>query len=147
MIERIISLVVPDNTIIITTIYLEILNMEIPQLNLNEIGLQNENPSRSVLANFGFRLHDAFKSVGFAYIINHGINTDLINKAMTSSNTYFSLSAEVKEAFPREPDVQQGYVAPGREIFDQKEDGTKVHNFDNLAMQIAMQVIELLCDP
>ena len=45
---------------------------------------------------------------------------------MESSLGYFLLPQEVKEAFPREPDVQQGYVAPGREIFDQKEDGTKV---------------------
>ena len=71
-------------------------------------------------------MKEAFSSVGFIYIKDHGIDEAVIRNAMESSLGYFLLPQEVKEAFPREPDVQQGYVAPGREIFDQKEDGTKV---------------------
>ena len=46
---------------------------------------------------------------------------------MEASKDYFLLPDTVKEAFPRHPKIQQGYVAPGREIFDQKEDGSKVN--------------------
>ena len=70
---------------------------------------------------------------------------------MEASKEYFLMPTEAKEAFPRHPDIQQGYVrwkseitrkliavvkpfnlslkfdswfySPGREIFDQKEDG------------------------
>merc|ERR1712156_150457 len=75
----------------------------------------------------------AFSSVGFIYIKDHGIDEKLIEKSMEASKNYFQLPQDVKESFPRDPLVQQGYVAPGREIFDQKEDGSKaVHEAPEL---------------
>ena len=100
--------------------------MEISQLDLQQIGLHiKAEPSKEALVAFGKSLRKAFASVGFAYIKNHGVEETLIGEAMKASEAFFLLSSEAKEAIPRDPDVQQGYVAPGREIFDQKEDGTK----------------------
>lgn len=103
--------------------------MEIPELNLsNTISLDvKEEPSLEAFLSFGKSLCHAFSSVGFVYIRDHGISQDLIREAMQASKEYFLLPDQVKEAFPRDPQIQQGYVAPGREIFDQKEDGTKVN--------------------
>ena len=70
----------------------------------------------------------AFSSVGFVYIRDHGIDEEIIKSAMEASKNYFLLPQAKKVAFPRDPVIQQGYVAPGREIFDQKEDGSKVNS-------------------
>ena len=55
-------------------------------------------------------LREAFSLVGFVYIRDHGIKDDLIKSAMEASQQYFLMPTEVKEAFPRDPDIQQGYV-------------------------------------
>jgi len=100
--------------------------MEIPILSISQIGLLNEaQPSLEAFKLCGGNLKRAFSSVGFIYIKDHGIDEKLIEKSMEASKNYFQLPQDVKESFPRDPLVQQGYVAPGREIFDQKEDGSK----------------------
>ena len=101
--------------------------MEIPILSISNIGLHNKsNPKSESLISCGQNLKDAFSNVGFVYIKDHGIDENLIQKSMEASRNYFLLPQKIKEAFPRQPSIQQGYVAPGREIFDQKEDGSKV---------------------
>lgn len=83
--------------------------MEIPELSLSEIGLHiAKEPKDEDLLAFGQNLSKAFSSVGFVYIRDHGISQDLIKQAMEASKEYFSLPAKVKEAFPRQPTVQQG---------------------------------------
>ena len=99
--------------------------MEIPKLSVAKISLLIEKPSREDFESFGKELYESFSKVGFAYILDHGVDKKLIKSAMAASRDFFKLDREIKEAIPRHPDVQQGYVAPGREIFDQKEDGTK----------------------
>ena len=101
--------------------------MEIPECNIADIGLlcQNE-PSTEAFTAFGQNLREALSSVGFVFIRDHGIDQDLIEEAMKASKEFFHLPKKVKEAIPRDPKVQQGYVAPGREIFDQNEEGSKV---------------------
>jgi len=95
--------------------------MEIPILSVSQIGLKNEaQPSLEAFKLCGGNLKRAFSSVGFIYIKDHGIDEKLIEKSMEASKNYFQLPQDVKESFPRDPLVQQGYVAPGREIFDQK---------------------------
>lgn len=45
---------------------------------------------------------------------------------MKASTDFFSLPQEVKNATLKIPPVEQGYVRPGQEIFDAKEDWKKV---------------------
>jgi isopenicillin N synthase-like dioxygenase len=54
---------------------------------------------------------------------------------MKASKDFFSLPQEVKNETLKIPPVEQGYVRPGQEIFDAKEDWKKVKmlNFQNLA--------------
>ena len=59
---------------------------------------------------YKWSLREAFSLVGFVYIRDHGIKDDLIKSAMEASKEYFLMPTEVKEAFPRDPAIQQGYV-------------------------------------
>jgi len=111
--------------------------MEINELSLAEIGLHvTSEPSTETLLSCGKGLREAFSLVGFVYIRDHGIKDDLIKSAMEASQQYFLMPTEVKEAFPRDPAIQQGYVSPGREIFDQKEDGTKATHEEREAFEV-----------
>jgi len=111
--------------------------MEIVELSLRQIGINIlSEPSTEDLLICGKDLRRAFSLVGFVYIRDHGIHEDLIRKAMEASKKYFNMPTEVKEAFPRDPKIQQGYVSPGREIFDQKEDGTKATHEEREAFEV-----------
>ena len=85
--------------------------MEIKELSLEKIGLDLKGePSTEALLYCGNGLREAFSLVGFVYIRDHGIKDNLIKSAMEASKKYFMMPAEVKEAFPRDPEIQQGYV-------------------------------------
>ena len=49
------------------------------------------------------------------------------SRAMKASKDFFSLPQEAKDATLKIPPVEQGYVKPGQEIFDAKEDWKKVN--------------------
>ena len=100
--------------------------MEIPELSVEKIGLLVKNePSTATYEAFGESLRKAFSSVGFLFIRDHGINQNLIAKAMKTSKDFFMLPSEVKESLTCDPQMDQSYVGPGKEIFDQNEDGSK----------------------
>ena len=47
---------------------------------------------------------------------------------MSASKDFFSLPEEVKDQSLKIPPVEQGYVKPGQEIFDAKEDWKEVQS-------------------
>ena len=82
--------------------------MEINELSLSQIGLDvTTEPTTEALLSCGKRLREAFSQVGFIYIRDHGISPQLINRAMDASKQYFLMPIEAKEAFPRDPAIQQ----------------------------------------
>mgnify|MGYP001167012367 FL=1 len=100
--------------------------MEIPELSVEKIGLLvQEEPTAKIYEEFGQSLKKAFSSVGFVFISDHGIDDNLIQKAMQNSLDFFALPLNVKESLTCDPQSDQSYVAPGKEIFDQNEDGSK----------------------
>ena len=85
--------------------------MEISELSLSQIGLHlTTEPSVEALVSCGKGLREAFSKVGFVYIRDHGISPQLIEGAMDASKQYFLMPTEAKQAFPRDPAIQQGYV-------------------------------------
>ena len=100
--------------------------MEIPEISVEKIGLLVKGePTEEVFKDFGNSLKKAFSSVGFVFISDHGINENLIQTAMQKSLDFFALPSAVKESLSCDPQLDQSYVAPGKEIFDQNEDGSK----------------------
>ena len=100
--------------------------MEIPELSVEKIGLLVKNePSKETYKDFGQSLRKAFSSVGFLFIRDHGIDKNLIEKSMKTSKDFFMLPSDIKESLTCDPQMDQSYVGPGKEIFDQNEDGSK----------------------
>ena len=62
-------------------------------------------------------LTDACRSVGFVYIINHGLPQDLLDQAFDTAKRLFALSHEEKMQAPHPPgpEVHRGYSSPGLE--------------------------------
>ena len=94
--------------------------MEIPELSVEKIGLLvQEEPTAEIYEEFGQSLKKAFSSVGFVFISDHGIDDNLIQKAMQNSLDFFALPLNVKESLTCDPQSDQSYVAPGKEILGQ----------------------------
>lgn len=59
---------------------------------------------------------NAFKSVGFVYLDNHGIPLDTINHVFCASKRFFDLPLDEKNKLRwTTPDANRGYVSQGRE--------------------------------
>lgn len=74
-------------------------------------------------------LADACKSVGFVYIVNHGVSPELLQEAFSWSKRLFDLPTEDKKLAPHPdgPAVHRGYSWPGLEKVSQvmMEDGSE----------------------
>ncbi|KAF6235478.1 hypothetical protein HO173_006161 [Letharia columbiana] len=59
----------------------------------------------------------AFRSVGFLYVSNHGIDQDKVDECFQWSKRFFALSESKKNLIRRPPDksIYRGYVGVGRE--------------------------------
>ena len=61
-------------------------------MSVEKIGLLvPEEPTAKVYEEFGQSLKKAFSSVGFVFISDHGIDDNLIQKAMQHSLDFFAL--------------------------------------------------------
>ena len=56
-------------------------------------------------------------------------------RAMKVSRDFFALPEEKKEAIAKQPIIEQGYVRPGQEIFDTREDWKAVRNILRLPLK------------
>ena len=56
----------------------------------------------------------------------------IIDSAMKASKEFFSLPQDIKDASLKVPPLEQGYVKPGQEIFDAKEDWKEVDILQHL---------------
>ncbi|KAJ3330736.1 hypothetical protein HDU76_004999 [Blyttiomyces sp. JEL0837] len=72
-------------------------------------------------------LVDAYKSVGFIYLSNHGIPEEQIETVFAESKGFFDLPMDEKEKLPWDsPEANRGYSSPGREKVTQLLDAAEV---------------------
>lgn len=66
-------------------------------------------------------LTEACREVGFVYVVNHGVATDLVDRAFAWSKKLFALPEETKRLAPHPPgpNVHRGYSWPGLEKVSQ----------------------------
>lgn len=64
----------------------------------------------------------ALHTTGFIYLRNHGLQGKVVEEAMATSMEFFHLPEEEKAGISKGPEYQ-GWVAQGREVFDQDEGG------------------------
>ena len=94
--------------------------MEISKVNIDDIGLYKSNPSDQDYKKVGEKLFEAFEKIGFVYITGHGISNDVISNSMETSKEFFLLPESSKKLILRDPEIQQGYVSAGQELFNSK---------------------------
>ncbi|MBV8393486.1 MAG: 2-oxoglutarate and iron-dependent oxygenase domain-containing protein, partial [Alphaproteobacteria bacterium] len=61
-------------------------------------------------------LDAAFRDIGFASVVNHGVSAEIIGSLYDAANAFFDLPAEAKRLVARpRPDQNRGYIGPGEE--------------------------------
>lgn len=94
----------------------------VPKIDISDIGLNKSDPSIEDYAKVGQLLDTAFREIGFVYLLNHGINQDIVKKGMERSEKFFLQDDCEKMKYKRE--INQGdiagWVANGREYFPKK---------------------------
>lgn len=85
----------------------------------------NSSTSKTEQLAVAKELTDACRSVGFVYIVNHGLPQELIDQAFDTAKRLFDLSHEEKMQAPHPdgPEVHRGYSYPGLEKVSQYMDG------------------------
>ena len=68
-------------------------------------------------------MSDALEHCGFVYLENHGIPSEVMAKAFSSSRKFFEQSQEKKMKFVRDSTVTQGFVESGSERLDNLKEG------------------------
>ena len=94
--------------------------MEILEVNISGIGLNVSSPKDNDYREAGDRLFQAFEEIGFVYITGHGVSSDIISKSMETSKDFFLLPEDSKKQILRDPEIQQGFVSAGQELFNSK---------------------------
>jgi len=70
---------------------------EIPVIDISRIGPNTEVGDPVALQKVADEIHEAATDVGFFYVSGHGIDEDIIDHAMQSTRTFFSLPSDEKE--------------------------------------------------
>jgi len=89
----------------------------VPVLDITEISLNVESPSREAYEAVAKRLDQAWSQNGVCYLVNHGIEQELIERFNRITGDFFKLDPDVKEKYLRNAkDRRGGYVAVGQEF-------------------------------
>lgn len=99
-------------------------NIQLPVVDISPVGVASPAPSEADLRAVGQELGEALSQIGFICLTGHGVDEELITKTMQISKQFFEQKNDVKEQLMRrDQESLEGWVAQGREIFDQDETG------------------------
>ncbi|KAK8753577.1 hypothetical protein OTU49_000400 [Cherax quadricarinatus] len=88
----------------------------IPVVDLGEIGVGGpEDPSEEDWRSVGEKLVKAFSEIGFVYLSNHGVPSNMVDEVNTQSGKFFELDETTKLRYKRGKTEVQGYTTPGQE--------------------------------
>lgn len=77
------------------------------------------------------QLLSAFTTIGFATLIHHGIDSELIRRAFVLSRAFFDLPVEIKRKYPfRGYASNRGYIAMGMETHESSSRSDRKETFD-----------------
>jgi isopenicillin N synthase-like dioxygenase len=85
--------------------------MEIPTVDLSDF-LSNDSKRKEGFIN---DLGNAYTTIGFASIVNHGIPRELITELYTQIEAFFALPIEIKKKYEGLNQGQRGYTSFGKE--------------------------------
>lgn len=88
-------------------------------------------PSDDRVQTIAKKIHEAFSTVGFVYLKNHGITPERINKTFAVMDKFFTLSKEIKSKYRKKGELDaNGWEALEREITDPAKPGDLKESFD-----------------
>nr|XP_053657371.1 uncharacterized protein LOC128706505 [Cherax quadricarinatus] len=88
----------------------------IPVVDLGEIGVGGpKDPSEEDWRSVGEKLVKAFSEIGFVYLSNHGVSSNMVDEVNTQSGKFFELDETTKLRYKRGKTEVQGYTTPGQE--------------------------------
>ena len=95
-------------------------------IDLKRITRENE-ASEEDFKTLADQFETKLKDVGFVYLLNHGIAPEIFDEALMASTDYFNLPEDVKklDSIGHGPEFQ-GWVASGREVFNQNKQVSKL---------------------
>ncbi|XP_070532484.1 uncharacterized protein [Ptychodera flava] len=96
----------------------------IPVVDFSAYSLSRSSPDDTGIENLIEDVHNALASIGFLYLVNHGIPQSEIDNAFTQSRKFFELPKDVKMKYKR-PDKSSnhGYVECEREKLNPERPG------------------------
>ena len=109
------------------------MDSEIPILDFSQYSLSvNRNGVvADVLKLLGSKLVQAFETVGFCYIINHGIPDDFIQNYFSCNRSFFELPADEKQKWAHSgKDSLFGWIGIAQESLDVDKPGDLKETFD-----------------
>ena len=84
-----------------------------------------------IVTDIGTQIVDNFKTYGFCYLKNHGVDKQLLDKYRDISKTFFELPDSVKEQYPLGVDYMTGYVKLGKETLNNDRSAGDLHEAFN----------------
>lgn len=103
-------------------------------VDFNDYGLNVEDISKvsdETIKELGKKIIHAFKTFGYCYVKNHGMDDCLINDYFVVSRTFFEEPVEVKEKYPIGQDYAFGWVKFKGEKSDPKSEVRDLHEAFN----------------
>ncbi|KAL4222165.1 hypothetical protein ACF0H5_018205 [Mactra antiquata] len=97
----------------------------IPVIDFEKLSLSKGDDSilRGDLEEIGGQIKEAFQTIGFCYLKNHGTDGDLIENYFKVSRDFFCTSPDEKAKFARSNDCNFGWVALERERINPERPG------------------------
>ncbi len=91
---------------------------EIAVLDLSSLSGKYEELDESVFQSFSQQSGNAMHTIGFSYLVNHGIDMDKIEEIHSLSKTFYNLPTQVKMKYCKTNPVEvyHGYAGPGAEL-------------------------------
>ncbi|KAL3881735.1 hypothetical protein ACJMK2_028131 [Sinanodonta woodiana] len=101
--------------------------MGIPIIDFTGVAFEEGEPlgdkQWSRIKEVGSQIEEAFRTVGFCYLKNHGIPSALIEAYRKTSKEFFEQSIEYKQKYARPQDTNFGWVALERERLNPERPG------------------------
>lgn len=95
----------------------------IPVIDFDTCGLHVDGVAKDEMVRIGKKIKDAFSTVGFCYLKNHGVELDVLENYLAVSKKFFDLPAEDKQRYARPTEVNFGWVAVEREKLNPERPG------------------------
>jgi len=105
---------------------------KIPIIDCSKINGPLENIKKEDLKSFADEFGTALNGIGFAYLINHGVDLDKIEKVYEVSKEFFDMSEDIKKKMRKPPAAASfhGYAGPGDELLNEsKKDAHECREF------------------